>query len=69
MKIINTWLNENEYETFTKKAEKRGVTPYSLTKTLIQKYLEEEEQKSLGLSVVYWFLCYALIVATILQFI
>ena len=66
MKIINTFLNEKDYQTFQKKAEKRGVSIYALQKNLILEYLYNERQYEISITAFYWYLIYSLAVATLI---
>jgi len=66
LKPIYTWLNENDFKSFKKRAEKRGETPYKYAQHLIVKGLEEQRQHEVTLTVAYWFLIYSIIVATLL---
>jgi len=52
-----------------KEVKRRGESKYKIAQELIMKGLEEREEKALSLSVAFWFLCYSLIVATVIQLI
>ena len=56
LKQVRTWLNEEQYKTYIKRADKMGVTEYAMTKQLVVDFLErrrERDKTFLGL----YFLC------------
>ena len=67
MKIINTFLNEKDYQTFQKKAEKRGVSLYALQKNIILQFLRDEKQREIRLTVIFWYFIYSLAAATLVS--
>ena len=66
MKRVGTQLNEKEYKELKKRVEARGETQYAMIKKLILNWLRQENAREVDLTVAYWFLCYSLIVASIL---
>ena len=69
MEHIDTWIPKKHYDKIMKEVKRRGESKYKIAQELIMKGLEEREEKALSLSVAFWFLCYSLIVATIIQLI
>ena len=67
MKIINTFLNEKDYQTIQKKAEKRGVSLYALQKNIILQFLRDEKQREIRLTVIFWYFIYSLAAAILVS--
>ena len=69
MEHIDTWIHKNYYKQLLKKAEKTGASKYKVAQLLIEKGLDKEQEFTIGLTIAFYFFIYAIIVATIIQFI
>ena len=69
MERIYTWIHENYMKRLERKAEKTGASKYKVAQLLIEKGLDKEQEFTIGLTIAFYFFIYAIIVATIIQFI
>lgn len=66
MKQLNVWLNEEEFKRFLKHVQKRHLTPYGYTKQLILNSMENPKEYERKMSVIYFYVLYSLVVATLI---
>lgn len=66
LKHVDTWLNEKQFKTFIKTAKREGVTPYTLTKNIILKFLEDKHEEAIAKTIVFYFFLYSMFVATLI---
>jgi len=66
LKQVRTWLNEEQYKAYVKRAKKMHETEYSMTKKIVLDFLERNREKEKVLFITYFFVIYSMVATAII---